>query len=306
MPKKLDLTGKKYGKLTVIKPVPGNSRYLTWECRCDCGNTITATSRDLRFRNKTSCGCAKHGSSLKMDISGHRYGKLTAICPTGEKNPAGSMIWKCRCDCGNETKVAVSELNSGNCKSCGCLKEEYQKLLHERLHLVDGTCVEWLEGRKVRSDNTSGFRGVFKKKNGRYSASIGFKKKIYYIGVFESYQEAVQARLNAEHMIHDSFVEAHQLWESMAQKDPGWAEKNPFEFEVMKVNGTLEVRNSVEKFMKKRVADKAVNPEFSKLTEPAGYNSIFQNLEAENRSETTEKSFPNSHTEEKQREFVSI
>lgn len=291
MPKKLDLTGKKYGKLTVIKQVPGNSRYLTWECRCDCGNTITATSRDLRFRNKTSCGCAKHGSSLKMDITGHRYGKLTAICPTGEKNPAGSMIWKCRCDCGNETRIAVSDLNSGNCKSCGCLKEEYQKLLHDRLHLVDGTCVEWLKGRKVRSDNTSGFRGVFRKKNGKYNVSIGFKKKIYFVGVYETYREAVEARLNAEHEIFDTFIEAHRLWDEMAQKDPSWAEKNPFQFEVKKENGALIVHNSVEQFMEEKSPKREELPESIILTESPEYSVPGQNIE---------------EVQEKEREFVPI
>lgn len=291
MPKKLDLTGKKYGKLTVIKPVPGNSRYLTWECRCDCGNTITATSRDLRFRNKTSCGCAKHGSSLKMDITGHRYGKLTAICPTGEKNPAGSMIWKCRCDCGNETRIAVSDLNSGNCKSCGCLKEEYQKLLHDRLHLVDGTCVEWLKGRKVRSDNTSGFRGVFRKKNGKYNVSIGFKKKIYFVGVYETYREAVEARLNAEHEIFDTFLEAHQLWDAMAQKDPAWAGQNPFQFEVVKENGALVVHNSVEQFMKEKPSKRADVPESIILAELPEYSAQSHSI---------------GETEEKEREVVPI
>lgn len=291
MPKRLDLTGKKFGKLTVVKEVSGNSRYRTWECRCDCGNTITATSRDLRFRNKSSCGCVKNGPGLKMDISGHRYGKLTAICPTGEKNPAGSMIWKCRCDCGNETNVAVSELNSGNCKSCGCLKEEYQKLLHDRLHLVDGTCVEWLEGRKVRSDNTSGFRGVFRKKNGKYNVSIGFKKKIYFVGVYETYREAVEARLNAEHEIFDTFLEAHQLWDAMAQKDPAWAGQNPFQFEVVKENGALVVHNSVEQFMKEKPSKRADVPESIILAEPPEYSAQSHSI---------------GETEEKEREVVPI
>lgn len=291
MPKKLDLTGKKYGKLTVIKQVLGNSRYLTWECRCDCGNTITATSRDLRFRNKTSCGCAKKPVDRKMDITGRRYGKLTALCPTGRKNATGSMIWKCRCDCGNETEVAVAELNNGNCKSCGCLKEEYQKLLHDRLHLVDGTCVEWLKGRKFRSDNTSGFRGVFRKKNGKYAVSIGFKKKIYTVGVFENYRDAVDARLNAEHKIFDTFLEAHQLWDSMAQKDPDWAEKNPFEFEVEKVNGSLVVHNSVERFTKRKLPEREDVPESIILAEPPEYSVSGHSIE---------------ETEEKEREFIPI
>ena len=185
----------------------------------------------------------------KLDITGRRYGKLIAIQPTDRKNAQGSIIWKCRCDCGNEAEVSVLELNNGNCKSCGCLKEEYQQRLRERLHLVDGTCVEWLEGRKWRADNSSGFRGVFRKKNGKYSVSIGFKKKIFYIGVFNKYEEAVDARLAAERLIHDGFLAAHRKWESMAEQDPKWAEENPFVFDVTKEDGRLVIHSSMEKLI---------------------------------------------------------
>ena len=44
MPKKLDLTGEKYGNLTVIGRCGGKFRYPTWECECACGNRIQAGS----------------------------------------------------------------------------------------------------------------------------------------------------------------------------------------------------------------------------------------------------------------------
>ena len=185
-----------------------------------------------------------------MDITDKRYGKLVALYPLGRTDECGSMLWRCRCDCGNEVNVSVSCLNIGNNKSCGCLKKEYQRLVHDRLHLIDGTCVEWLDGRKSRSDNASGFRGVFRKKNGKYSVSIGFKKKIYYLGIFEEYSDAVEARLRAEKMIHDGFVEAHEYWLKRAEHDSEWAEENPFSFDVVKENGILVIRNSMEEFMK--------------------------------------------------------
>ena len=255
MPKKIDLTGKKYGNLTVLRRVEGQSRYLTWECQCDCGNIVRVDSRRLRSGSITNCGCIKKDKNRKRvgrkaeDLTGRRYGKLVALYPLGKTEKSGSILWRCRCDCGNEVDVSVSSLNNGNNKSCGCLKKEYQQLVHDRLHLIDGTCVEWLDGRKSRSDNTSGFRGVFRKKNGKYSASIGFKKKIYYIGTFEEYNDAVEARLRAEKMIHDGFVEAHEYWLERAARDPDWGQENPFRFDVAKENGALVIRNSMDKFM---------------------------------------------------------
>lgn len=48
--------------------------------------------------------------------------------------------------------------------------------------------------RKKRRDNESGFRGVFRLKNSnRYRVDIGFKGKRYYVGLFDDYDEAVQA-----------------------------------------------------------------------------------------------------------------
>lgn len=55
----IDLTGQRFGRLTVIqkaKPQPGctNAR---WLCKCDCGNEIAVRSTVLRKGESTSCGC---------------------------------------------------------------------------------------------------------------------------------------------------------------------------------------------------------------------------------------------------------
>ena len=244
-----DLTGKVFGRLTVLERTQNKKSLVMWKCQCSCGNITMASSHDLSIGLKRSCGCLRKENGRKLDITGHKYGKLTALYPLDKVGDSGSVMWKCRCDCGNEVEVSVSGLNKGNNKSCGCLKKEYQKLVHDRLHLIDGTCIEWLDGRKFRSDNTSGFRGVFKKKNGKYSVSIGFKKKIYYIGTFEDYEDAVDARLRAERMIHDGFIEAHDYWLARAEKDPEWALENDFRFDVVKENGILTIRNSMAEFI---------------------------------------------------------
>lgn len=243
-----DLTGRVYGRLTVIERVENKNSLVMWKCRCTCGQLTTASSHDLTIGLKKSCGCLRK-EGRKKDITGKRYGKLVALYPLGKTEGSGSLLWRCRCDCGNEVDVSVASLNKQNNKSCGCLKKEYQRLVYDRLHLVDGTCIEWLDGRKSRSDNTSGFRGVFRKKNGKYNVSIGFKKKIFYIGTFEEYSDAVEARLRAEKMIHDGFVEAHEYWQKRAARDPEWAEENPFRFDVKKENNILVICNSMEEFM---------------------------------------------------------
>lgn len=120
----------------------------------------------------------------------------------------------------------------GNYQSCGCLKAENQQSITEKLHRIDGTCVEILEKRKHRSDNTSGFRGVFQLKNGRYRVDIGFKRKRFYIGSFDSFDEAVRVRLRVERLLHDGFVEAYYEWKKKADADPEWAKEHPMSYDV--------------------------------------------------------------------------
>lgn len=160
-----DLTGERFGKLTVLGKTGGRkNNYVVWRtcwlCRCVCGREKSATAHDLKAGKVKSCGCLtyEYGHN-RLDIAGERFGRLTALYPTKKRDARGSVFWHCRCDCGNETDVSAAGLTGGNYLSCGCLKKENQKNISQQLHHVDGTCVEILEKRKHRRDNTSGFRG---------------------------------------------------------------------------------------------------------------------------------------------------
>jgi deoxycytidylate deaminase len=53
----VDLTGKKFGKLTVIRKTDKytKTRGTIWECRCDCGNVIELPSNSLTSGNNITC-----------------------------------------------------------------------------------------------------------------------------------------------------------------------------------------------------------------------------------------------------------
>ena len=61
--------------------------------------------------------------TYKHDLTGKRFGKLTALYDTGERKN-GKPLWECRCDCGNITKVKSCNFVSGRTKSCGCYSRE--------------------------------------------------------------------------------------------------------------------------------------------------------------------------------------
>lgn len=57
MPPLRDLSGQKFGKLTVIKRHGSQNGHVTWDCVCDCGNTKIAQGVNLVSGITTSCGC---------------------------------------------------------------------------------------------------------------------------------------------------------------------------------------------------------------------------------------------------------
>ena len=99
---------------------------------------IGAPLHQLTAGYRKSCGCLSH-PPLK-DYLGKRFSMLTVTGYAGKED--GQHLWRCKCDCGKETVVRQTNLQSGKTKSCGCLQE---KQLLENLKLCEGTSVTILE-----------------------------------------------------------------------------------------------------------------------------------------------------------------
>lgn len=116
-----NLLGKRFSSLTVIAEAPSKNGRTYWLCRCDCGREKIILASSLKRGLTRTCGCVNLGK--RTQLVGQRFGKLVAIeCVgvTSDKN----TLWKCLCDCGNETIVQNNNLKSGHTTSCGCQKNE--------------------------------------------------------------------------------------------------------------------------------------------------------------------------------------
>lgn len=114
--------GDSFNRWTIIKPVRVRDR-LEYDCRCDCGNRATVQGKHLVAGRSKSCGCFRKeilSKRYSAMLLGRRFGKLTVVERTGS-NKRHNALWKCRCDCGNETLVSSPLLIKGRTKSCGCL-----------------------------------------------------------------------------------------------------------------------------------------------------------------------------------------
>lgn len=54
----------------------------------------------------------------KLNLQGQRFGKLLVLNEDGRYGT--NVLWRCRCDCGNEVRVRANSLMSGNTTTCGC------------------------------------------------------------------------------------------------------------------------------------------------------------------------------------------
>lgn len=123
----VDLTGQKFGRLTVVEYMgKTDSGTVLWKCRCDCGNEVIVRRNNLTSGNTNSCGCYKFDrirESVFEDVTGQRFGALTCLKFVG-RSIDGAVKWLCHCDCGKDGVYFLNNLKRGHTVSCGCFRQE--------------------------------------------------------------------------------------------------------------------------------------------------------------------------------------
>lgn len=72
MGKPLELTGQRFGRLTVLSEAERNGRGIRkWLCRCDCGNEKSVRGCDLTTGHTQSCGCLQ--KEVVTDVLKQRF-----------------------------------------------------------------------------------------------------------------------------------------------------------------------------------------------------------------------------------------
>ena len=170
-----DLTGRRYGRLTVCREIKQaeKSRRHYWLCRCDCGKEKTVEESHLKTGHTKSCGCYRKElpSSRRIDLTGRQFGRLKVLEEADNSNRTGEY-WKCVCSCGRLIEVSKESLCAGKTKSCGCLQAET-----------------------------------------RLGAAVGFQGKVYNLGTVVNLEDAVAARKKAEEELYEPFLREHGVKE---------------------------------------------------------------------------------------------
>lgn len=122
MAKHSDLTGARFGKLTVRTYAGTNEhRQALWEVVCDCGSVSVALASKMKQGCKLSCGCSAVNKP-NLDMVGKRFGRLVVTRLSCKKQR--HLHWHAKCDCGKEVEVSGAKLRYGHTLSCGCLQAD--------------------------------------------------------------------------------------------------------------------------------------------------------------------------------------
>lgn len=219
---KIDLTGQRFGKLTVLREneapytSPGGKKTRRWDCVCDCGNHVTVLQNVLTGKNGTrSCGCSRELQRMG-NLAGKRFGRLIVIEPARLDRTESNRTrngWRCRCDCGKEIVLPTRYLTSGEKNSCGCLLAESSAArVNEAVGHYAGTTISGIRPeRGPNKNNTSGVKGVYwSSREQLWIAKIGVQSKNITLGRFRSLDDAEKARKEAEEKYYAPIIDAYE------------------------------------------------------------------------------------------------
>ncbi len=77
MSRKIDLTGKRFGRLTVMRDTGKRLRNsVVWECKCDCGMKSEVITENLKRGSTKSCGCINSKNGKRVSKLGNEHNEL--------------------------------------------------------------------------------------------------------------------------------------------------------------------------------------------------------------------------------------
>lgn len=122
--RKIDITGQKFGRLTVLKHTHSNSdKKCCWDCVCECGNMTNVSGKSLRNGNTKSCGCLGREIRIKSNTT-HGY------CTGGKTSEY--QIWRSIKErCLNSKNKKYSDYGGRGIIICDRWKDSFQNFIDD-------------------------------------------------------------------------------------------------------------------------------------------------------------------------------
>jgi hypothetical protein len=156
--------------------------------------------------------------SKTMDLTGHRYGKLTAIRYIGNiKSVGAGCYWECLCDCGKTTVTSRKHLRSGTTTSCGCNLVERGKKGIRTTHNMRNTRIYNIWS-KLKSRCLNPKDKLYKYYGGRGITVCD--KWLTFEGFWEDMQEGYSDELTIDRMdVNGNYENPNCRWATMKEQN---------------------------------------------------------------------------------------
>ena len=119
MSKSIDLTGRKFGKLTVLGSVQPLNGHAAWECICECGEHSGVMAQSLTSGRTTSCGCNrkarlfKHGEAgITKAYRARRDARSRVYNPNRRAYPSYGGRGIGMCESWNDYRVFIADMGT--------------------------------------------------------------------------------------------------------------------------------------------------------------------------------------------------
>lgn len=216
-----DLTGKRFGYLTVLSRCEESGGKPKWLCECDCGNNTTASSDSLRRGRVKSCGCYRKKFIKAISQRGENEyrienGKVFVKLPnTDLEMITDPDIWEKAKKyhwCFNCHYYAIGWINElkrqvmfhvfafPDCP-VGMVHDHIDRngLNNTRENIRFVSQSDNCKNKSLNSKNSSGYAGVYwRKDKQKWRADITINRKKIHLGYFRDKKDAIHARIQAE------------------------------------------------------------------------------------------------------------
>ena len=238
--KKKDLTNQKFGNLLVIsrdesKTSPCGTKHSYYTCQCDCGNIVHVRGSHLTSGRIVSCGCNKNKKLTQRNIDNRKHntynmtdydygiiydynGEVLSIFDKDDYDLIKQYYWS-KQTLGYVRGYPLDDnlITQKERRSKSVLLHDFVMGLDTKNNpnnlVIDHINHNTYDNRKqnlrfaTKAQNimNRNSKGVSKRPNGKYTAQITFNGKIHYLGYFNTYEEAKNARLEAENQYFKEF-----------------------------------------------------------------------------------------------------
>lgn len=231
MAKFIDLTGQKFGRLTVISRASNKRTSACWWCQCDCGNNelIPVLGHNLLKGNTRSCGCLQKESVLSLRDKNKKYNDYNLDGEYGIGYTSNGDEFYFDLEDYDKIKDYCWTISAHGYVVTGAGR------FHIQMHNIvldtpEGYTPDHIHGKDTRNDNRkSNLRAVDKTQNqmnmglksnnksgitgvywdtahGKWKATIQAYGKRHNLGTFINFEDAVKARKEAEQQYFGEFA----------------------------------------------------------------------------------------------------